>query len=76
LKRETCKHLEKLQNSFESYFCLYGIKVEPWIGNPFLSDINCIENVDLAKMKSLILGQKTYYRWNLTENALENCGVP
>jgi hypothetical protein len=25
-----------------------GIKVEPWIRNPFLSDINCIENVDLA----------------------------
>jgi hypothetical protein len=49
LKRETCEHQETLQNSFKSYFYLDGIKVEPWIRNPFLSDINCIENVDLAK---------------------------
>jgi hypothetical protein len=49
LKREICEHLETFQNSFKSYFYLDGIKVEPWIGNPFLSDINCIENVDLAK---------------------------
>jgi hypothetical protein len=49
LKREICEHLETLQNSFRSYFHLDGIKVEPWIRNPFLSDMNCIANVDLAK---------------------------
>jgi hypothetical protein len=49
LKREICEHRETLQNSFKSYFYLDGIKVEPWICNPFLSDINCIENFDLAK---------------------------
>jgi hypothetical protein len=48
-KREICEHLETLQNSFKSFFYLDGIKVEPWIRNPFLSDINYIENVDLAK---------------------------
>jgi hypothetical protein len=49
LKREICEHLETLQNSFKSYYYLDGTKVEPWIRNPFLSDINCVENVDLAK---------------------------
>jgi hypothetical protein len=49
LKKEICEHLGTLQNSFKSYFRLDGIKVEPWIRNPFLSDINYIENVDLAK---------------------------
>jgi hypothetical protein len=29
LKREICKHLETLQNTFKSYFYLDGIKVEP-----------------------------------------------
>jgi hypothetical protein len=49
LKREICEHLETLQNPFKSYFSLDGIKAEPWIRNPFHSDINCIEVVDLAK---------------------------
>jgi hypothetical protein len=49
LKREICEHLETYQKSFKSYFYLDGIKVEPWICNPFLSDINCIEKADLAK---------------------------
>jgi hypothetical protein len=40
----TCEHLETLQNSFKSYFYLNGITDEPWIRNPFLSDINCIED--------------------------------
>jgi hypothetical protein len=74
-KREVCEQLETLQNSFKSYFYLDGIKIEPWIRNPFLSDINCIEDVDLAKMNSLILGHKIHYNWSLTEKALENSGV-
>jgi hypothetical protein len=49
LKREICEHLQTLRNSFKSHFYLDGIKVEPWIRNPFLSDITRIENVDLAK---------------------------
>jgi hypothetical protein len=49
LKIEICEQLETLRNCFKSYFYLDGIKVEPWISNPFLSDINCIEDVDLAK---------------------------
>jgi hypothetical protein len=49
LEREICEHLKTPQNSLRSYFYLDGIKVEPWIRNPFFSDMNCIENVDLAK---------------------------
>jgi hypothetical protein len=49
LKREICEHLEILQNFSKSYFCNDGIKVEPCIRDPFLSDINCIEDFDLAK---------------------------
>jgi hypothetical protein len=39
LKREICEHLETHQNCFKRYFYLDGIKVEPWIRNPFLSDL-------------------------------------
>jgi hypothetical protein len=42
LKREICEHLQTLQNSLKSYLYLDGIKVEPWIRNPFLSVINSI----------------------------------
>jgi hypothetical protein len=57
-KREICEEVETLQNSFKSYFSLDGIKVEPWIRNPFLSDINCIEDVDLAKDELIDLRRK------------------
>jgi hypothetical protein len=75
LKGEICEQLETRQNSFKSYFYLYCIKVEPWIRNPFLSDINCIEDVNLAKINSLISGQKIHYNWSLTQKALENSGA-
>uniref|UniRef100_A0A7M4F4W3 Zinc finger BED-type containing 5 n=1 Tax=Crocodylus porosus TaxID=8502 RepID=A0A7M4F4W3_CROPO len=58
LKREICEHLETLQNSFKSYFYLDGIKVEPWIRNLFLPDINCIEDVNLAKDELIDLRTK------------------
>jgi hypothetical protein len=45
----------------KSYFCLDGIKDEPWIRSPFLSDINCVEDADLAKINPLISGKRTYY---------------
>jgi hypothetical protein len=68
--------LETLQNSFKSYFYLDGTKTEPWIGNPFLSDVNCIKDVALAKEELIDLKIKSYYRWSLTQKALENSGVP
>ncbi|GFS29371.1 protein ZBED8 [Nephila pilipes] len=51
LKDEICEHLEILQVSFEKYFNLDEItkKDELWIRNPFLCDIDCIDDMDLAK---------------------------
>jgi hypothetical protein len=49
LKRETCESLKSLQNSFKSYFYPDGTEVEPWIRNPFLTDIISIEDFDLPK---------------------------
>jgi hypothetical protein len=54
LKREICEHMETLQISFESYFYLDGINVE----HP---DLNCIEDVDLAKEELVDLRTETYY---------------
>ncbi|XP_042236440.1 protein ZBED8-like [Homarus americanus] len=49
LQAEFCRHLDTLQNSFKSYFCSGDLKVETWIRNPFLVDIDCISDEDLAK---------------------------
>jgi hypothetical protein len=76
-KRENYQHLETLLKSFKSHFYLDGIKVEPWIRSPFLSDINCIDDVDLAKDELIVLKtKKTYYNCSLTKKATENSGVP
>ena len=45
-----CKHLEALQHSFKSY-CLVteDLKNKSWIRNPFLAEVECISDDDLAK---------------------------
>jgi hypothetical protein len=70
LKKEICEDLETLQNYFESYFYLHGIKDEPWVGNPFRFDINCVEDADLAKDELINLMIKTYCSWSLTQKNL------
>ncbi|GFT66729.1 hypothetical protein NPIL_529531 [Nephila pilipes] len=59
LKDEICEHLEVLQVSFEKYFNLDEItkKDELWIRNPFLCDIDCIDDMDLAKDELIDLKQ-------------------
>jgi hypothetical protein len=76
LDPEICKHLETLQNSFKSYFHLDGIIAEPWISNSFLSDVNCIKDVDPIKDELIHHRTKYYCCWRLTQKALENSGVP
>jgi hypothetical protein len=46
-KREIYKHLGILQ-SFRCYLNLDGINVGSWIRIPLRSDINCMEDADLA----------------------------
>ena len=41
--------MDTLQNSFKGYFGSGDLKVETWIRNPFLADIDCISDEDLAK---------------------------
>ena len=70
LKRDICEHLETLQNSFKGYFYLDGMKVEPWIHNPFLSDINCIEDVDIAKDELIDLRTKNLLQLEFNSKSL------
>ena len=50
LRIDMCRHLEALQNSFKSY-CLAteDLKNKSWIRNPFLAELECISDDDLAK---------------------------
>jgi hypothetical protein len=76
LKREICEHLETLQKFFKGYFYLDGIKVEPWIRDFFLSDINCIEDFDVARDERIYLrGGELKYNCSLTQKALGNSDV-
>jgi hypothetical protein len=43
---DTWKHFRTLPKIIS---ISYGIKVEPYIRSPFLSDINCTEGVDQAE---------------------------
>jgi hypothetical protein len=38
--------------------------------NPLLSDINCIEDVDLTRDELIDLRAKTYYNWSLNQKNL------
>ena len=49
MKKEFCSHLDTLQTSFEGYFNLGSLKDEAWIRNPFLIDLNSIDNEDPNK---------------------------
>ena len=49
LKKEFCSHLDTLQNSFQGYFNLDSLKSEAWIRNPFLIDLNGINDKDPNK---------------------------
>ena len=49
MKKEFCSHLDTLQTSFQGYFNLDSLKSEAWIRNPFLIDLNDINDKDLNK---------------------------
>jgi len=70
LQAEMCRHLETLQNSFEGYFCSDDLKVQTWIRNPFLADINCITDADLAKDDLIDLRTKEMIRHEFNSKSL------
>lgn len=70
LHTEMCRHLETLQNSFKGYFCSDDLKVEAWIRNPFLADINHIDDADLAKDDLIDLRTKEMVRYEFQSKGL------
>ncbi|GFU28003.1 protein ZBED8 [Nephila pilipes] len=72
LKVEICEHLEVLQVSFEKYFNLDEItkKDELWIRNPFLCDIDCIDDMDLAKDELIDLKTKSLLKMDFDSKTL------
>ncbi|KAK4309032.1 hypothetical protein Pmani_019292 [Petrolisthes manimaculis] len=58
LKPELCRYLDTLQYSFNGCFCTGDLKVETWIRNPFLTNIDCISVEDLAKDEFINLRTK------------------
>ncbi|XP_042236517.1 protein ZBED8-like [Homarus americanus] len=70
LQAEFCRHLDTLQNSFKGYFCLGDLKVETWIRNPFLADIDCISDEDLAKDDLIDLKTKERIRNEFNSKSL------
>ncbi|XP_042228588.1 protein ZBED8-like [Homarus americanus] len=67
---EFCRHLETLQNSFKGYFCSGDLKVETWIRNPFLAEIDCISDEDLAKDDLIDLKKKEKLRNEFNSKSL------
>ena len=49
MRKEFCSHLDTLQTSFEGYFNLDSFEGEAWIRNPFLIDLNSIDDKDPDK---------------------------
>ena len=72
LKDAICEHLEVLQVSFEKYFNLDEItkKDELWIRNPFLCDIDCIDDMDLAKDELIDLKTKSLLKMDFDSKTL------
>ena len=46
MRKEFCSHLDTLQTFFKGYFNLGSLKDEAWIQNPFLIDLNIIDDED------------------------------
>ena len=46
MRKEFCSHLDTLQTFFKGYFNLGSLKDEAWIQNPFLIDLNSIDDED------------------------------
>lgn len=72
LKNEICEHLEVLQVSFEKYFNSDGINIkdELWIRNPFLCDIDCIDDMNLAKDELIDLKTKSLLKMDFDSKTL------
>lgn len=63
IKTQICEHLDALENSFGNYFDSTFLKSEIWLRNPFLVDLNTIDDSDLVKEELIDLRSKEMARY-------------
>lgn len=72
IQTQICKHLDLLENSFGDYFDFTYFRTEIWLNNPFLVDLNIIDNSDLVKDELIHLGPKEMAHYNFrTKDLIE-----
>jgi hypothetical protein len=72
IKTQICEHLDKLENSFNDYFISTYSKTDIWLRNPFVVDINSIDDSDLVKYELIDLRSKEMARQDFqTKNLIE-----
>ena len=71
LKKEFCSHLDTLQTSFQGYFNLDSLKSEAWIRNPFLIDLNDINDEDSNKEELIDLRASELLKIEFNAKTLE-----
>ena len=72
MRKEFCSHLDTLQTSFESYFNLGSLKDEAWIRNPFLIELNGIDDKDPNKDDLIDLRASKLLQIEYNATCLEN----
>ena len=73
MKKEFCSHLDTLQTSFQGYFTcnLDSLKSEAWIRNPFLIDLNGINDEDPNKEELIDLRASELLKIEFNAKTLE-----
>ena len=74
MRKQFCSHLDTLQTSFEGYFNLGSLKDEAWIRNPFLIDLNSIDDEDPNKDDLIDLRANKLLQIEFNATSLENFG--
>ena len=72
MRKEFCSHLDARQTSFEGYFNLGSSKDEAWIRNPFLIDLNSIDDKDPNKDDLIDLRASKFLQIEFNATSLEN----
>ena len=72
MRKEFCSHLDALQTSFEGYFNWGSLKDEAWIRNPFLIDLNSIDDEDPNKDDFIDLRASKLLQIQFNASSLEN----
>ena len=72
MRKKFCSHLNALQTFFEGYFNLGSLKDEAWIRNPFLIDLNSIDDEDPNKYDFIDLRTSKLLQIEFNATSLKN----